>query len=242
MKPIRIFRHQDWIQPGRLTDFLDERAIAWELVAVDRGETVPQRLDDVAGLVFLGGTMSVNDPHGWLADEVRLIRSAAAVDLPMLGHCLGSQLIAKALGANVGPMAAKEIGWHRVTRLDAGNAPKWLDRLPGQADVLIWHHEAFTLPQGAVPLYSSAHCPVQVFAIGNTVATVSHAEVTAPMLEQWLHIYGYDIEPVSPSVQPADRIREQLAQRCAQMHGAFTDLLYEAWIDRLHERAASASA
>jgi GMP synthase-like glutamine amidotransferase len=236
MKPIRIFRHQDWILPGRLTDFLDERGIAWELVAIDRGETVPQRLDDVAGLVFLGGTMSVNGSDRWLAEELRLIRSAAALDLPMLGHCLGSQLIAKALGGEVGPMAAKEIGWHRVTRLDPGDAPNWLDRLPGQADVLIWHHEAFTLPQGAVPLYSSEHCPVQVFAIGNTVATVSHPEVTAPMLERWLEVYGYDIEPVSESVQPADRIREQMTQRCTRMHATFTDLLYEAWIGQVCDR------
>ena len=137
-------------------------------------------------------------------------------------------------------MAAKEIGWHRVTRLDPASPPKWLDRLPKQADLLIWHHEAFTLPQGAVPLYASVHCAVQMFAIGNAVATVSHPEVTAPMLERWLEVYGYDIEPVSASVQSADQIRQHLPLRCAQMHGTFSDLLYEAWIDRVRQRQASA--
>lgn len=92
MKPIRIFRHEDWIQPGRVADYLDARGIAWELVAIDRGEPIPQSLDDVAGLVFLGGTMSVNDGHSWLAEEIRLIRSASARDVPMLGHCLTDRL------------------------------------------------------------------------------------------------------------------------------------------------------
>ena len=98
MKPVRIFRHEDWIQPGRVTEYLDARGIAWELVRIDQGDPVPRRVDDISGLVFLGGTMSVNDGYSWLDDEMRLIRLAAARDLPMLGHCMGSQLIAKALG------------------------------------------------------------------------------------------------------------------------------------------------
>ena len=61
MKPIRIFRHEDWIQPGRLTEYFDAKAVPWELVCIDRGDAVPQTIDDVSGLAFLGGTMSVND-------------------------------------------------------------------------------------------------------------------------------------------------------------------------------------
>lgn len=75
---------------------------------------VPQQIDNISGLVFLGGTMSVNDRHPWLAEEMRLIRVAATQGLPMLGHCLGSQLITKALGGTVAPMPNEEIGWHEV--------------------------------------------------------------------------------------------------------------------------------
>jgi GMP synthase-like glutamine amidotransferase len=228
-----LFRHEDWIQPGRIADYLDNRAIPWEMVALDRGESIPEDLDDVSALVFLGGTMSVNDGHAWLAREMRLIRAAAARDLPMLGHCLGSQLIAKALGATVAPMAAKEIGWHRMRRLDNPVAREWLGAVPERFELLTWHHEAFTLPPGATPLVASEHCLDHAYAIGNTVATVAHPEVTAGMLQEWLQIYGHDIEADGASVQPIGQIRERLPERCETMHRVFTDRLYDAWIGRV---------
>ena len=238
MKPIRVFRHEDWIQPGRLVEYFDERAISWELVAIDRGEPIPQGVDDVSALVFLGGTMSVNDGHTWLADEMRLIRTAAARKLPMLGHCLGSQLIAKALGATVAPMAAKEIGWHRMRRLDSAVARDWLGAIPENFELLVWHHDAFTLPPGAAPLYSSQHCAEQAYAIGNTVATVAHPEVTSEMLQEWLRIYGTDIEANCASVQSIEQIRERHLERCATMHRVFTDRLYDAWLTRVSVHGA----
>lgn len=237
MKPIRIFRHEDWIQPGRVTEYLDTHDVPWELVRIDQGDPVSQSVDDVSGLVFLGGTMSVNDPYPWLADELRLIRLAAARDLPMLGHCLGSQLIAKGLGGSVAPMPAKEIGWFEVSKLDNPVAGDWLGAVPERFEILIWHHDEFSLPPGAAPLYSSEHCPEQAYALGNTVATVAHPEVTAGMLEEWLRLYGYDIEPTSASVQPIARIRDRLAERCSSMHRIFTDRLYDAWLARVRKAA-----
>jgi GMP synthase-like glutamine amidotransferase len=242
LKPIRCFRHEDWIQPGRIGEYLDARAIPWELVAIDRGESIPQDVDDVSALVFLGGTMSVNDGHTWLAEEMRLIRTAAARNLPMLGHCLGSQLIAKALGGTVAPMATKEIGWHRVRRLDNPVARDWLGTVPENFELLIWHHDAFTLPPGAAPLYSSEHCAEQSYAIGNTVATVAHPEVTSGMLQEWLRIYGYDIQANSTSVQSIEQIQERLSERCDAMHRVFTDRLYDVWIARVQAYRRHASA
>lgn len=235
MKPIRIFRHEDWIQPGRLTEYLDLHDVPWELVRIDQGDPVPISIDEVSGLAFLGGTMSVNDGHAWLAAELDLIRLAAREQVPMLGHCLGSQLIAKALGGSVAPMEAKEIGWFEADKLENPAARAWLPTVPDQFEILIWHHDAFSLPPGAVPLYATKHCPTQAFALGNTVATVAHPEVTPAMLEEWLTIYGYDIAPVSDSVQSIAQIREGLAERCARMHRLFTDRLYESWL--AHVRA-----
>lgn len=233
MKPIRIFRHEDWIQPGRLIEYLTAHNLPWEMVRIDQGEEVPQRIDDVSGLAFLGGTMSANDGHDWLAKELDLIRLAAPEGLPMLGHCLGSQLIAKALGGSVAPMPDKEIGWHEVSKLDNPIAGEWLRAIPDRFEIFIWHHDAFSLPPGAAPLYSSAHCRMQAFALDNTVATVAHPEITATMMEEWLSTYGYDIEPVSPSVHSIEQIRERLAERCATMHRLFTDRLYDAWLARV---------
>ena len=233
MKPIRIFRHEDWINPGRLAEYLDARKVPWEIVRIDQGEKVPLSIGDVSGLAFLGGTMSANDDYDWLADEIDLIRIAADEGVPMLGHCLGSQLIAKALGGTVEPMPQKEIGWHEVRKVDNPVARDWLGAVPDSFDIFIWHHDAFTLPPGAAPLYSSAHCPMQAFAFGNTVAIVAHAEVTAAMMEEWLATFGYDIEPVSESVQPIEQIRQNLGERCATMHRLFTDRLYDAWLARV---------
>lgn len=239
MKPIRIFRHEDWVQPGRLTQFLDARSVRWELVRIDQGDSVPQTIDDVAGLVFLGGTMSVNDGLPWLLDEMALIRKAAAQDVPMLGHCLGSQLIAKALGGVVAPMPTKEIGWWQMTHCDNAAARAWLGGVPDPVEVLAWHHEAFTLPPGAVPLYSSPFCAEQAYVRGNTVATVAHPEVTPELLESWLDLYGYDVEATVPSVQSIEQIREDLPKRCVAMHAAFTDRIYEKWLERLAAYAQS---
>jgi GMP synthase-like glutamine amidotransferase len=230
------------MQPGRIADYLDAHAIPWELVAIDHGEPIPQGVDDVSALVFLGGTMDVNDAHPWLAEEIELIRTAAARNLPMLGHCLGSQLIAKALGANVAPMAAKEIGWHRMRRLDNPVARDWLGAVPESFELLTWHHDAFALPAGAAPLYSSEYCAEQAYAIGNTVATVAHPEATSEMLQEWLQIYGFDIEADSAGVQPIGQIRERLTERCATMHRVFSDRLYDVWIARVRAYGRRAPA
>lgn len=232
MKPIRIFRHEDWVRPGRLTAYLDSRTIPWELVCIDRGDDVPQQLDDVSGLAFLGGTMSVNDPLPWLDEEMRLIREAAQRNVPMLGHCLGSQLIAKALGGTVAPMPNKEIGWFQVVRCDNAIARGWLRDVPDPVDVFIWHHDAFTLPPGATALYSSKQYPEQAYARGNILATVAHPEVTVDLLEDWLRLYGDDVAPVGPSIQPIEQIRKRAPERCATMHRELTDRLYDAWLMR----------
>jgi GMP synthase-like glutamine amidotransferase len=238
MKPIRIFRHEDWIKAGHLTDTLDRRGVPYELIAIDEGVRVPERMDDVSGLAFLGGTMSVNDPFSWIDDELRLIRRAAERHLPVLGHCFGSQLISKALGGVVRPMAAKEIGWHSVTLLDNPVTQEWLKDVPRTLDILIWHHDAFTLPDGATPLYSSQFCPDQAFVVDNMVAIVAHIEVTGDLLREWLDIYGYDLNPISDSVQTIEEVGRNLEERVPAMQ-RLTDAIYDRWLARIDVASAS---
>lgn len=233
MKPIRIFRHQDWVGAGRVIETLTRLGLPFEIISVHNDDPVPPTVDDVSALVFLGGTMSVNDPLPWIDDELAVIREAQAREIPILGHCLGSQLVAKAMGGTVAPMPAKEIGWHTVTRSKSPVADTWLGEAPDQFDILIWHHDAFTLPPGAVPLYSSEFCPDQAFVLGNTLATVAHIEVTAPLLRDWLKIYGSDIEPLSPSVLGKEQILDRLDERVETMHATVTDRLYDRWFSRV---------
>ena len=233
MKPVRIFRHEHWIKAGYLTETLERRGIPYELVAIDQGTPVPHSIDDVSGLAFLGGTMSVNDPFPWIEDELRLIRQAAEHKLPVLGHCFGSQLISKALGGTVSPMPVKEIGWHTIELVDNAVTREWFDELPQRMKVLIWHHDAFTLPDGATPLYTSRFCPDQAFALDNMIATVAHIEVTETLLQEWLEIYGHDLAPISESVQSAEEVGCDLDKRVPTMQ-RLTDRLYDGWLHRVN--------
>src|SRR3989338_10709641 len=150
MKPIAIFRHTPTEGPGYLAEFLDERKIPWQLIAIDSGDAVPQSASAYAGLVFMGGPMSVNDDLPWIPPVLALIREAVTKDIPVLGHCLGGQLISKALGGVITRNPVKEIGWLPVQRVDGNDiARDWLGDLPPEFEVLHWHGETFSIPPGA---------------------------------------------------------------------------------------------
>ena len=154
MKPIRIFRHIECEGPAFLQTILEEKQIPFELVQIDKGEAVAMDLDSVSGLIFMGGSMSVNDPLEWITQEVSLIQNAVDKHIPVLGLCLGSQLIAKALGARVypGKHNCMELGWGKVkTHMVNG----WSDDLNDEVMVFHWHGETFDLPDGAQRLFSN---------------------------------------------------------------------------------------
>lgn len=239
MKPVLIVRHEHWIEAGRIGETLDREGLPRQLCAIDRGDAVPTEPDDYAGLVFLGGTMSVNDGFSWIDAEVALIRRAIEREVPVLGHCLGSQLCALALDTAVHEMPAKEIGWHRIRRTPGAAAGEWLGSGPDECDILIWHHDAFDLPPGTESLYSSDYCPDQAFAIGSLVATAAHVEVTADLLRRWIDIYGHDLDPVSETVQPPEQILIDVGHRVAAMQRNVTDPIYRCWLRHVRERIES---
>ncbi len=111
MKPIAIFRHLPIEGPGYFATFLDNNHIPWRLIKIDAGEPVPDHIHEFSGLVFMGGPMSVNDDLPWIEQELSLIRQATAHNVHVFGHCLGGQLMAKALGGKVSASPVKEMGW-----------------------------------------------------------------------------------------------------------------------------------
>jgi hypothetical protein len=119
VQPIAIFRHAPAEGPGHFSEFLEGGNLPWRLIAIDAGDPLPASPEAFSGLVFMGGPMSVNDDLPWIPPVLELIRQAVATDIPVLGHCLGGQLIAKALGGEVGPNPVKEIGWGEVAVLDS---------------------------------------------------------------------------------------------------------------------------
>jgi GMP synthase-like glutamine amidotransferase len=239
VKPVLIVRHEDWLEAGHIVDVLDAEGIAHELCAIDQGNKVPEDPDAWAGLVFVGGSMSVNDGYPWIDDEVELIRRAYDQDIPVLGHCFGSQLCARALGAPVREMSQKEIGWHRIRRKDTPAAREWLGNGPDEADIFIWHHDAFDLPPGAEALYSTNYCPDQAFAAGNLVATVAHTEITADLLRRWIDIFGYDLDPVSETVQSQEQVLDHVEEKVEAMQRDITNPIYERWLRPVRERAGA---
>ena len=126
MKPVAIFRHSPTEGPGYCATYLDGKQIRWTQVALDLGEPVPRDPRSYSGLVFMGGPMSVNDELPWIPPVLDLIRAAVGADVPVLGHCLGGQLMSKALGGTVGRNPVKEIGWGEVTAADHPLAQHWL--------------------------------------------------------------------------------------------------------------------
>ncbi len=234
MKKLLVFRHESWIKGGHFTAIANQLKLPMQWVKIDQNDAIPATIaDDVAGLVFLGGTMSVNDPLPWIKKELDLIRLAKENEFPVLGHCLGSQLISKSLGATVCPMPAKEIGWHTITCLDNPIAHDWFADISGQIKIMLWHHEEFSLPEGAVPLYTSRYCENQAFVFDNMLATVAHIEVSQLMLNHWLEIYGHDITPNNKSIQPIEEIRTNMKNKIRTMH-KLTDAFYYKWLAKVY--------
>jgi GMP synthase-like glutamine amidotransferase len=232
MKPLRVFRHIACEGVGHLCAFLARRDIPYEVVCIDRGVTVPSRLDDVSGLVFMGGPGSVHDPLPWVAAELALIRRALERGTPMMGVCLGGQMIAKALGAEVRRGASMEIGWHTLERLPSAAGSPWLAGLPERFQAFHWHAWTFEVPAGATPLLRSACFENQAFAVDQALAMQFHLEVTARMIKDWSIRYCSDLAADSSCIQNAASIQHAVEARVRRLH-SIGDVLYGRFLARL---------
>ena len=233
MKPVAIFRHAPTEGPGYFAGFLDAHHIPWQLIAVDAGDAVPQSVEGFSGLVFMGGPMSVNDDLPWIAQVEVLIRDAVVRDIPVLGHCLGGQLMSKALGGLVVRNPVKEIGWGAVTVADNDSARALFGETK-HFNAFHWHGETFTPPRGATHLLSSAHCTNQAWSIGKHLALQCHVEMTEEMIVSWCEVGADEVLSActSPAVQPVSEIRRRMAGELPQLHEAAARL-YANWITGL---------
>ncbi|MFZ5522686.1 MAG: type 1 glutamine amidotransferase [Pseudomonadota bacterium] len=227
---IAIFRHAATEGPGYLAEFLDKRKIPWQLIRIDAGDAVPQNASEYSGLVFMGGPMSVNDDLPWIAPVLALIRDAYARDIPLLGHCLGGQLISKALGGVVTRNLVKEIGWGEVTVSDNDEARDWFGDVK-KFQAFHWHGETFTMPQSATRLLSSAYCANQAWVIGKHLALQCHVEMTADMISSWCSVGASEVEAsrASPAVQSVSEMQRRMADELPRMRKV-ADHLYSHWI------------
>ena len=231
MQSVAIVRHAAHEGPGYFAEFLDRHDIPHRLVRIDANDPVPQSLAGISGLVLMGGPMSVNDDLPWIPKVVHLIQQAVARDVPVLGHCLGGQLMAKALGGAVTRNPVREIGWLPVERVDNPIAQQWLNGLSPAFEVYHWHGETFTIPTGATRILASRDCPNQAYALGKHLGMQCHVEMTPALIESWATTGADELKP-SPTVQTRAQMLAQVETKTDQLH-RIADVLYARWIQGL---------
>ena len=218
MKPVAIFRLYKIEGPGYLGSFLDAHSIPWKLFKIDDGANFPSGPEKFSGLVFMGGAMSANDDLPSISGALALIRESIRRNIPVLGHCLGGQLLSKALGGKVSRGIIKEIGWGKVVVADNTIARKWFDNLYG-FESFHWHGENFSLPDGATRLLSSKYCENQAFSIGVHLGMQCHLEITEEMVSTWYEVGAEEIENSSgPAVQSFVEAQTNLTNRVADLN------------------------
>ena len=235
VKPIRIFRHVNCEGPGYFAEVLDHYSIPFELVCIDQGDTLPPQIDDVSGLVFMGGPMSVNDDLPWIKQELELIKNAVDADLPVLGHCLGGQLIGKALGGTISANPVKEIGWLPVQKIVTKDSNDWLNGMPDQTTMFHWHGETFSIPTGATAILKSQHCAHQGFAYGKTLALQCHVEMTTSMVSEWATLYKDELAHPDETVQSYEEMVSDLEYKVKSLQNA-ANVLYHRWLKPIREQ------
>ena len=239
MKPVAILRFSGEDGPGYFASFLDRHSIPWRLFAIDAGDGVPADMAPFSGLVLMGGPMSVNDPLPWIPPVLSLVRDAIAHRTPCLGHCLGGQLMSKALGGAVTRNPVKEIGWNPVTADNSSVARQWLgDALfnQPQLEVFQWHGETFSLPPGASRILTGLACVNQAFVVGNSLAMQCHTEMTPAMIAQWCLDWEQEqVDAALPSIQRPDEILRATETGIDAMR-QLSDRLYTTWISGLPGR------
>lgn len=232
MKPVAIFRHSITEGPGYFAIFLDSRRIPCRIVKVDAGEAVPADPSAYSGLAFMGGPMSVNDNLPWIPEVLALINAAVEADIPVLGHCLGGQLMSKALGGQVTRNPVKEIGWGPVAVEDNAQAREWFGPTR-EFSGFHWHGETFTLPPGSTRLAASPYCANQAFVLRQHLGMQCHVEMTPELIRAWCADWEKElVTRASASVQTPEQMHEKLDERVRSLHGV-ADRLYERWIEGL---------
>ena len=189
MPKLLVFQHVAYEPLGTLDPHLRREGFRIRYVNFARHPHAEPAIDGYDALVVLGGPMNLDemDSHAHLRHEVRVIRDALELGRPVLGICLGAQLLAHAVGAHVGRASEPEIGWYEVRKSAAAADDPLLGHFDDVERVFQWHGYTFEMAPGATHLASSERCPNQAFRVGDAAWGLQfHLEVDPPMIERWL--------------------------------------------------------
>ncbi len=157
-----------------------------------KNNSIPTDIISYSGIIILGGPMSVYDNYDYLQNEQKLIKKAVDMNIPTLGICLGSQLIAQAMGGKVYPGNLKEIGWYDIEITENGNREIFNGVANLKHTVFQWHGDTFELPASAIILAKS-NTYIQAFRIKTAIGIQFHIEVDESMIEEWLRVYSKEV-------------------------------------------------
>jgi len=229
MAKIYVLQHHPVENLGNIADALEAAALAWQYVRVNDGQPVPATMKGAGGLIVMGGPMGVyqTDRHPWLRDEMRLIEDAVKSNLPVLGVCLGAQILAAALGAKVARNpSGKEIGWHPIRLCDSAREDRLMRDLPATMTPFHWHGDIFDLPPGAVSIASSDKTPCQAFRHGDKAYGFQfHFEVTRESVAAMANAFAKEL--VRENI-PADAMIAQAADHIPKLE-KISDTVFSRW-------------
>ncbi len=230
-----VLQHVAVEGPGALGSYLEARGWKLETAALYEGARLPEDAHGYQAVIVMGGPMGVYDEaeYPFLRDEHQFLTRVLAQGVPLLGICLGSQLLAKALGARVYRNPQKEIGWYTVDLTPAGTTDPLFVGLTSPVPVFQWHGDAFDIPAGATPLASSALCANQAFRYGDRVyGLLFHLELTPAIIHSWLKAFHDELVSLRGTIDP-ERIVVEMSHRFVgyQQVGArvFAHLIERVW-------------
>jgi GMP synthase-like glutamine amidotransferase len=199
---ILVFQNEECEHLGVFSKILNENNISYQYIKLYEEEEIPN-LNDYSAIIILGGPMNVYEErkYPFLKKENSSIKEALKINKPMLGICLGAQIIARAAGAKVYPAKRKEIGWFTIDLTIEGREDNVFKGLERQFNVFQWHGDTFDIPTESSKLATSNLIPNQAFSIGKTTYALQfHLEVTNQMISEWVNRYADELASLKEEV------------------------------------------
>jgi|TARA_B100000959_G_scaffold278860_1_gene337968 GMP synthase-like glutamine amidotransferase len=204
-----VFQNEECEHLGVFSKILNENNISYQYIKLYEEEEIPN-LNDYSAIIILGGPMNVYEErkYPFLKKENSSIKEALKINKPMLGICLGAQIIARAAGAKVYPAKRKEIGWFTLNLTTGGIENDVFRGLERQFTVFQWHGDTFDIPSGSIKLAKSNLFPNQAFSIGKTIYALQfHLEVTKKMILEWVNRYEDELVTLKEEVDPDEMLK-----------------------------------
>lgn len=231
MKPVAILQNESSQGAGYLLEFLTNHDVPFHLIKVCEGDRIPSVARDFSGLVVLGSTHSVNERLPWINQESALLAYALRADIPILGHCFGGQLLAKALGATVHANPQPHIGWGAVYPIQ--RQLNWFDKHQ-RFDAFHWHYESFSIPERAQRVLFGSHSLNKGFASGKHLGLQCHLEVTEDIIRGWCQQGCEEVRrhESALTVQQMDEILRLMPSRLPALRRV-AERVYSHWAESL---------